>query len=100
MTKRESHWKTERLNLLNIAKLCIKTLIESALEVGKVIGEEHEPFQQFFVIIENILRHGLKLKRNLLGQRRDYWAALEALEKIAHESDEITNSVRNLPSIK
>ena len=61
-SKRETFWKIERCNLLNIAKLSIKHLIESALELAKVIGEDHEPFQQFFVVIESVFRHGLKRK--------------------------------------
>ena len=32
-TKRDAQWKVERLNLLNIANLCI--LIDSALKLGK-----------------------------------------------------------------
>lgn len=60
--KKELYWKIERCNLLNISKLCIKHLIESALELAKVIGEEHEPFQQFFIVIESVFRHGLKCK--------------------------------------
>lgn len=61
-SKRELYWKVERCNLLNIAKLCIKHLIESALELAKVINEDHEPFQQFFIVIESVFRHGLKRK--------------------------------------
>lgn len=62
-TKRDAQWKVERLNLLNIANLCIKNLIDSALKLGRVIGDEpFEPFQQFFVVLESILRHGLKCK--------------------------------------
>lgn len=61
--KRDAQWKVERLNLLNIANLCIKNLIDSALKLGRVIGDEpFEPFQQFFVVLESILRHGLKCK--------------------------------------
>ena len=60
-SKREAQWKVERLNLLNIANLCIKNLIDSALKLGKVINDEYfEPFQQFFVVFESVLRHGLK----------------------------------------
>ncbi|XP_031548653.1 RUN and FYVE domain-containing protein 2-like [Actinia tenebrosa] len=98
--KKQLFWKTERSNLLNISKLCIKNLIESALELAKVIGADHEPFQQFFVVIENVLRHGLKLKRNILGQRRDYWGPLEVIDRISPDASEITRSVKNLPGIK
>lgn len=61
-TKRDAQWKVERLNLLNIANLCIKNLIDSALKLGRVIDEPFEPFQKFFVVLESILRHGLKSK--------------------------------------
>ena len=62
-SKREAQWKVERLNLLNIANLCIKNLIDSALKLGQVINDEYfEPFQQFFVVLESVFRHGLKSK--------------------------------------
>ena len=51
---------TERANLLNLSKLCIKNLIESSLKLGRSLGEDHLALQQFFVIIEHVLRHGLK----------------------------------------
>lgn len=41
-----------------------------------------------------------KVKRNILGQRKDYWGPLEALEHAAPESAEIVKSVQNLPNIK
>lgn len=60
-SKREAQWKVERLNLLNMANLCIKNVIDSALNLGRVINDEYfEPLQQFFVVFESILRHGLK----------------------------------------
>lgn len=62
-SKREAQWKVERLNLLNIANLCIKNLIDSALKLGQVINDEYfEPFQQFFVVLESVFRHGLRSK--------------------------------------
>jgi hypothetical protein len=50
----------ERANLLNLSKLCIKNLIESSLNLGRSLGEDRLPLQQFFVIIEHVLRHGLR----------------------------------------
>ncbi|XP_027038008.1 RUN and FYVE domain-containing protein 2-like [Pocillopora damicornis] len=99
-SKRDAQCKVERLNLLNIANLCIKNLIDSALKLGKVIDESFEPFQQFFVMLESVLRHGLRMKRNILGQRKDYWGPLEALEQVAPDSSEIVKSVQNLPNIR
>lgn len=51
---------TERANLLNLSKLCIKNLIETSLKLCRTLGEDHVPLQQFFVIMEHVLRHGLK----------------------------------------
>ena len=55
-------WRIERSNLLNIAKICVKTLIESSLTAGtgRVLTDNFPPLLQFFVIIEHILRHGMK----------------------------------------
>ncbi|XP_071952790.1 RUN and FYVE domain-containing protein 2-like isoform X2 [Antedon mediterranea] len=90
----------ERANLLNIAKLCIKALIESALEEGRILDDEHIPLQQFFVVMEHILAHGLKGKKFVLEKKKEFWSALEAVEKIMPEAKDITDSVRNLPGLK
>lgn len=58
----------ERANLLNMAKLSIKGLIESALSFGRTLDSDYPPLQQFFVVMEHCLKHGLKgivrLKKN------------------------------------
>ena len=50
----------ERSNLLNMAKLSIKGLIESALSFGRTLDSDYPPLQQFFVVMEHCLKHGLK----------------------------------------
>lgn len=50
----------ERANLLNMAKLSIKGLIESALSFGRTLDSDYPPLQQFFVVMEHCLKHGLK----------------------------------------
>lgn len=62
----------ERANLLNMAKLSIKGLIESALSFGRTLDSDYPPLQQFFVVMEHCLKHGLKgtgkfLKNQLWG---------------------------------
>ncbi len=52
----------ERLNLMNMAKLSIKGLIESALNLGRTLDSDYAPLQQFFVVMEHCLKHGLKSK--------------------------------------
>lgn len=56
----------ERLNLMNMAKLSIKGLIESALNLGRTLDSDYAPLQQFFVVMEHCLKHGLKSKCSTL----------------------------------
>uniref|UniRef100_A0A8C2DUZ2 RUN and FYVE domain containing 3 n=1 Tax=Cyprinus carpio TaxID=7962 RepID=A0A8C2DUZ2_CYPCA len=77
----------ERLNLMNMAKLSIKGLIESALNLGRTLDSDYAPLQQFFVVMEHCLKHGLKSKKTFL-------------EKLTPEAGEITASVKDLPGLK
>ncbi|KAF3851441.1 hypothetical protein F7725_013213 [Dissostichus mawsoni] len=72
----------ERLNLMNMAKLSIKGLIESALNLGRTLDSDYAPLQQFFVVMEHCLKHGLKTKKTFLGQNKSFWGALELVEKL------------------
>uniref|UniRef100_UPI00398EBD46 protein RUFY3 isoform X2 n=1 Tax=Pristiophorus japonicus TaxID=55135 RepID=UPI00398EBD46 len=90
----------ERLNLMNMAKLSIKGLIESALNLGRSLDSDYAPLQQFFVVMEHCLKHGLKAKKTFLGQNKSFWGALELVEKLCPEAGEITVSVKDLPGLK
>lgn len=50
----------ERCNLLNVSKLIIKEVIDSSLSHGRMLDDNHVPLQQFFIVLEHVLRHGLK----------------------------------------
>lgn len=50
----------ERSNLLSMMKLSIKVLIQSSLSLGRTLDSEYPPLQQFFVVLEQCLKHGLK----------------------------------------
>ena len=50
----------ERTNLLNMAKLAIKALIESAMKDGKVLDDSHPKLQQLCIVMEYIVDHRLK----------------------------------------
>ncbi|PWA17080.1 hypothetical protein CCH79_00013238 [Gambusia affinis] len=82
----------ERLNLMNMAKLSIKGLIESALNLGRTLDSDYAPLQQFFVVMEHCLKHGLKSKKTFLGQNKSFWGPLELVEKLTPEAGEITAS--------
>ncbi|CAK6977777.1 protein RUFY3 [Scomber scombrus] len=90
----------ERLNLMNMAKLSIKGLIESALNLGRTLDSDYAPLQQFFVVMEHCLKHGLKTKKTFLGQNKSFWGALELVEKLTPEAGEITASVKDLPGLR
>uniref|UniRef100_A0AAY4CPU7 RUN domain-containing protein n=1 Tax=Denticeps clupeoides TaxID=299321 RepID=A0AAY4CPU7_9TELE len=89
-----------RLNLMNMAKLSIKGLIESALNLGRTLDSDYAPLQQFFVVMEHCLKHGLKSKKTFLGQNKSFWGPLELVEKLTPEAGEITASVKDLPGLK
>lgn len=118
----------ERTNLLNMAKLSIKGLIESALSFGRTLDSDYPPLQQFFVVMEHCLKHGLKgekeaqgsrcrhswlsfqqlllplflrsVKKSFLGFNKSLWGPLELVEKLCPEAAEISASVRDLPGLK
>ncbi|XP_056269767.1 RUN and FYVE domain-containing protein 2 isoform X2 [Pseudoliparis swirei] len=90
----------ERANLLNMAKLSIKGLIESALSFGRTLDSDYPPLQQFFVVMEHCLKHGLKVKKSFLGFSKSLWGPLELVEKLCPEAVEISVSVRDLPGLK
>uniref|UniRef100_G3PNA3 RUN domain-containing protein n=1 Tax=Gasterosteus aculeatus aculeatus TaxID=481459 RepID=G3PNA3_GASAC len=90
----------ERLNLMNMGQLSIKGLIESALNLGRTLDSDYAPLQQFFVVMEHCLKHGLKTKKTFLGQNKSFWGALELVEKLTPEAGEITASVKDLPGLR
>uniref|UniRef100_A0A8C2FT83 RUN and FYVE domain containing 1 n=1 Tax=Cyprinus carpio TaxID=7962 RepID=A0A8C2FT83_CYPCA len=90
----------ERSNLLSMMKLSIKVLIQSSLSLGRSLDSEYPPLQQFFVVLEHCIKHGLKVKKTFIGQNKSIWAPLELIEKLCPESADIATSVRDMPGIK
>uniref|UniRef100_A0A3Q3ILI0 RUN domain-containing protein n=1 Tax=Monopterus albus TaxID=43700 RepID=A0A3Q3ILI0_MONAL len=90
----------ERANLLSMMKLSIKVLIQSSLSLGRTLDSEYPPLQQFFVVLEHCLKHGLKAKKSFIGQNKSIWGPLELVEKLCPESLNIVTSARDLPGIK
>jgi hypothetical protein len=56
----------ERSNLVNISKLIVKELIETSLKYGRMLDSDSMPLQHFFIVLEHVLRHGLKPKKVIL----------------------------------
>ena len=49
--------------MVNILKLVIKEVIESSLRFGRQLDSDHIPLHHFFIVLEHVLRHGLKPKK-------------------------------------
>ncbi|XP_069055410.1 RUN and FYVE domain-containing protein 1 isoform X3 [Pleurodeles waltl] len=90
----------ERANLMNMMKLSIKVLIQSALTLGRILDSDYPPLQQFFVVMEHCLKHGLKVKKSFIGQNKSFFGPLELVEKLLPEASDLTTSVKNLPELK
>ncbi|KFO93177.1 RUN and FYVE domain-containing protein 1, partial [Buceros rhinoceros silvestris] len=90
----------ERANLMNMMKLSIKILIQSALSLGRTLDSDFPPLQQFFVVLEHCLKHGLKVKKTFIGQNKSFFGPLELVEKLCPEASDIATSVKNLPELK
>nr|XP_055140947.1 RUN and FYVE domain-containing protein 1 isoform X2 [Symphalangus syndactylus] len=89
----------ERANLMHMMKLSIKVLLQSALSLGRSLDADHAPLQQFFVVMEHCLKHGLKVKKSFIGQNKSFFGPLELVEKLCPEASDIATSVRNLPEL-
>ncbi|XP_003404748.1 RUN and FYVE domain-containing protein 1 isoform X3 [Loxodonta africana] len=90
----------ERANLMHMMKLSIKVLLQSALSLGRSLDADHAPLQQFFVVMEHCLKHGLKVKKSFIGQNKSFFGPLELVEKFCPEASDIATSVKNLPELK
>ncbi|XP_050437503.1 RUN and FYVE domain-containing protein 2 isoform X4 [Adelges cooleyi] len=90
----------ERRNLVNISKLIVKELIENSLKNGRMLDSDHAPLQHFFIVLEHVLRHGLRPKKGLLGPKKELWDILQIVEKLTPEAQELSNSIRDLPTVK
>ncbi|KAM9795511.1 RUN and FYVE domain-containing protein 1 [Neosynchiropus ocellatus] len=90
----------ERSNLLSMMKLSIKVLIQSSLNLGRTLDSDYPPLQQFFIVLEHCLKHGLKAKKSFIGPNKSIWGPLELVERLCPESVNIATSARDLPTIK
>ncbi|XP_055377171.1 RUN and FYVE domain-containing protein 2-like isoform X3 [Condylostylus longicornis] len=90
----------ERSNLVNICKLVVKELLEQSLRYGRMLDSDHLPLQHFFIVLEHVLRHGLRPKKGLLGPKKELWDLLQSVEKYCIEAQDVTASVRDLPTVR
>ncbi|XP_014068514.1 RUN and FYVE domain-containing protein 1 isoform X1 [Salmo salar] len=96
----KDHMAVERSNLFSMMKLSIKGLIQSSLSLGRTLDSDYPPLQQFFVVLEQCLKHGLKVKKSFINQNKSIWGPLELVQKLCPDSTDITTSARDLPGLK
>ncbi|CAD6992636.1 unnamed protein product [Ceratitis capitata] len=65
-----------------------------------MLDSDHLPLQHFFIVIEHVLGHGLRPKKGLLGPRKELWDLLQSVETYCPEAQDITASVRDLPTVR
>ncbi|XP_063587385.1 RUN and FYVE domain-containing protein 2 isoform X2 [Penaeus vannamei] len=65
-----------------------------------MLDSDSVPLQHFFIVLEHVLRHGLKPKRGILGPKKELWDLFQMVEKWSYEAQDITASVRDLPTVK
>lgn len=65
-----------------------------------MLDSDHLPLQHFFIVIEHVLGHGLRPKKGLLGPRKELWDLLQSVESYCPEAQDITASVRDLPTVR
>lgn len=85
---------------MKICKLVVKELLEQSLRFGRMLDSDHLPLQHFFIVLEHVLRHGLKPKKGLLGPKKELWDILQSVERYCVEAMDITSSVRDLPTVR
>jgi RUN and FYVE domain-containing protein 1 len=90
----------ERRNLLNLTKLSVKVLIETTMKKAQQLDDQNPQLQQLLIVLEHCLKHRMKVRRSLLGQKRSFWAVLENLERSSYDFMETISNTRNIPGIK
>ncbi|MBN3314395.1 RUFY1 protein, partial [Atractosteus spatula] len=91
---------TPKPGIPNCCFILVKVLIQSALSLGRSLDSDYPPLQQFFVVLEHCLKHGLRARKPFIGQNKSLWGPLELVEKLCPESADIAISARDLPGLK
>ncbi|KAF4524041.1 hypothetical protein B566_EDAN016024 [Ephemera danica] len=89
----------ERSNLVNISKLVVKELIETSLKHGRMLDSDHMPLQHFFIVLEHVLRHGLKPKKKIdidIFQYRTHMGRARAWLRLALMQKKLADYVKEL----
>uniref|UniRef100_W5N457 RUN and FYVE domain containing 1 n=1 Tax=Lepisosteus oculatus TaxID=7918 RepID=W5N457_LEPOC len=84
----------ERSNLLNMMKLSVKVLIQSALSLGRSLDSDYPPLQQFFVVLEHCLKHGLRGKSKYMKENERFGTPIKLIEEVRAASVQVPTPAR------
>jgi len=90
----------ERSNLVRLSQLVVKEVVDSGMRTGLQLENDHIPLHHLLILIEHCLRHGLGVKKGLLGGRREVWDLLQVVEKFDLRASDITTSAREMSAVK
>ncbi|KNC87493.1 hypothetical protein SARC_00379 [Sphaeroforma arctica JP610] len=93
--------RLQRRNLVQMVRLASKRLIESGISSRHQLTEVDVPVQQFCIIIEHILRHGLKARRGFFGPKTgSFWPFLCEIMAQSDDAMQSIETLKCLPQLK
>ena len=95
-TAPQSSLPTLAPNQLNMLKICVKTLIENSIGYATALDDSFHPLKQLTILLETVMRHGMKKGRMNLLVRKGLWSVFEGLERHVPDSAEVYAKVKAL----
>lgn len=114
-----------RNNLLLLTRLVIRGLLENCMQLKcRMLNTEHQQLQDFFVMVEKVLRHGFKgssvglfclvdypvmssgifsASRNIISLKtpeQELWSMIDKIGKLSKEIEESVTCIEQLPNIQ
>jgi hypothetical protein len=53
-------FQLQRKNLIHLLQLCVQRLVETGVQLCHQLDDSHEALSQFCVVMDHVMRHGLK----------------------------------------
>ncbi|KAL5261966.1 hypothetical protein ACHWQZ_G007613 [Mnemiopsis leidyi] len=96
----EKYYVIEQKNLLQLLKLSIKNFIDFALSLTSGLEEEEGSLYQLFVVLEQVLKHGLKDKNGLFTGRTDFFNVIQIISRDLEWTKDLLESISNMSYLK
>jgi len=96
----DKYYIIEQKNLVQLLKLSIKNFIDFALSLTSGLEEEEGNLYQLFVVLEQILKHGLKEKNGLFIARTDFFNVIQIVSKDLEWTKDLLESITNMSFLR